>query len=86
MDLSKAYDCLPHDLLIAKLEVYGLDTASLSLIKNSLANRKQRTKVESSYSDLITYFLKYKNRTFVTLQMMIRCIFVAKTNKLLLKT
>ena len=51
MDLSKAYDCLPHDLLIAKLEAYGLDMASLSLIKNYLANRKQRTKVGSSYSD-----------------------------------
>ena len=51
MDLSKAYDCLPHDLLIAKLETYGLDTTSLSLIKNYLANHKQRTKVGSSYSD-----------------------------------
>ena len=51
MDLSKAYDCLPHDLLIAKLEAYGLDTASLSLLKNYLAYRKQRTKVGSSYSD-----------------------------------
>ena len=24
MDLSKAYDCLPHDLMVAKLEAYGL--------------------------------------------------------------
>ena len=52
MDLSKAYDdCLPHDLLIAKLEAYGLDTVSRSLLKNYLTNRKQRTKVRSSYSD-----------------------------------
>ena len=51
MDLSKAYDCLPHDLLIAKLEAYGLDTAILSVLKNYLANRKQSTKVGSSYSD-----------------------------------
>ena len=29
MGLSKAYDCLPHDLVIAKLEAYGLDTSSL---------------------------------------------------------
>ena len=33
MDLSKVYDCLTHDLLIAKLEAYALDMASLSLLK-----------------------------------------------------
>ena len=51
MDLYKAYDCLPHGLLIAKLEAYGLDTASLSLLKIYLANRKKRTKGRSSYSN-----------------------------------
>ena len=42
---------LSHDLLIAKLKAYGFDMASLSLLKNYLANRKQRTKVGSSYID-----------------------------------
>ena len=32
MDLSKAYDCLPHDLLIAKLSAYGVNYNSLKLI------------------------------------------------------
>ena len=50
MDLSKAYDCLPHDLLIAKLEAYGLDNGSLKLILDYLSFRKQRTKVDSAYS------------------------------------
>ena len=31
-DLSKAYNCLPHELSIAKLEEYGLDKPSLYLI------------------------------------------------------
>ena len=30
MDLSKAYDCLPHDLIIAKFEAYGLSKNSLT--------------------------------------------------------
>ena len=51
MEISEAYDYLAHDLLIAKLEAYGLDMASLSLLKICLANRKQRTKVGSSCSD-----------------------------------
>ena len=50
MDLSKAYDCLPHDLLIAKLVAYGLDRSSLRLLMGYLNSRNQRTKVGSSYS------------------------------------
>ena len=50
MDLSKAYDCLPHDLLIAKLEAYGLDDDSLNLLLDYFSFRKQRTKVGSAYS------------------------------------
>ena len=51
MDFSKAYDTLPHDLLVAKFEAYGIDKNGLNLIHNYLTNRKQRTKVSSSYSD-----------------------------------
>ena len=51
MDLSKAYDCLAHNLMITKLEAHGLDMASFPLLKNYLANRKQRTKAGFSYSD-----------------------------------
>ena len=50
MNLPKAYDCLSHDLLIAKLEACGLDTGSLFLLKSYLANHKQRAKVGFSYS------------------------------------
>ena len=34
MDLSKAYDCLPHDLMVAKLEAYGISKESLQLISD----------------------------------------------------
>ena len=45
MNLSKAYDCLPHDLVIAKLEAYGLDTNSLRFFLDYLSCRKQITKI-----------------------------------------
>ena len=51
MDLSKACDTLPHDLLVAKFEAYGIDKNGLNLIDNYLTNRKQKTKVSSSHSD-----------------------------------
>ena len=49
-DLSKAFDSLNHKLLIAKLHTYGFDEDSLKLIYNYLTFRKQRTKVNNSFS------------------------------------
>ena len=49
-DLSKAFCCLPHELLLAKLHAYGFSIAALRLIHSYLTNRKQRTKVNLSYS------------------------------------
>ena len=51
MDLSKAYDCLPHDLLIAKLAAYGFGTGSLNLLHSYLSYRKQRVNIGSTFSD-----------------------------------
>ena len=53
MDLSKAFDTLNHDLLIAKLHANGFTRDALLLIKSYLSNRWQRTKINNSYSSWI---------------------------------
>ena len=53
MDLSKAFDCLPKNLLLAKLHAYSVDRNSLLLIQNYLSNRKQRVKVKGHYSSWV---------------------------------
>ena len=49
-DLSKAFECIPHDLIIAELEAYGFHINALKLIHDYLSNRKQRVKVNDTYS------------------------------------
>ena len=49
-DLSKAFYCLPHDLIIAKLNSYSFNLTALNLIHNYLTKRKKRTKINQSYS------------------------------------
>ena len=49
-DLPKAFDCLNHELLIAKLETYGFDHKSLNLVLSYLSGRKHRTKVNNYFS------------------------------------
>ena len=51
-DLSKAFDCLPHDIIIAKLNAYGFDMKALNFIYDYLSNHKQRTKIDDAYSSL----------------------------------
>ena len=49
-NLSKAFDCHSHELLLAKLHAYCFSISALRLINAYLANRKQRTKINSSYN------------------------------------
>ena len=52
-DPSKAFDCLPHELLIAKLHAYGVDIPSLKLLHSYLTKRKQRVKLNGTWSEII---------------------------------
>ena len=50
-DLSKAFDCIRHDLLLAKLQAYGMDFGSLNYMFNYLSNRKQRVRINNEFSE-----------------------------------
>ena len=51
MDLSKAFDCLDHELLLAKVDAYGFSKNALRFIYSYLTDRKQRAKVNGSFSE-----------------------------------
>ena len=50
MDLSKAYDCLRHDILLCKLSAHGLSPKSVELLRNYLTGRKQQIKLHGVLS------------------------------------
>ena len=50
-DLSKAFDCINHELIIAKLEAYGFSKSALRYINSYLKDRLQRTKVNDTFSE-----------------------------------
>ena len=49
-DLSKAFDCLEHELLLAKLNAYGFEYYAIKLIHSYLTGRFQRVRINSNYS------------------------------------
>ena len=50
MDLSKAFDCIPHEILIAKLAAYGFDKNALLLIYSYLSDRNQAVRINNTFS------------------------------------
>ena len=56
MGLSKAFDCLPHNLLLLKLESYGLSKSALNLLKSYLTNRKQCVKIGQRVSEILDIY------------------------------
>ena len=59
MDLSKAFDCIPHGLVIAKLATYGFDKNMICYIYSYLKSRKQCVSVnniKSTFEEIISGF------------------------------
>ena len=54
IDLSKAFDCMPHGLLIAKMHAYGFNLGVCNLLKSYLVDRKQRVKIGETQSEWTT--------------------------------
>ena len=50
MDLSKAFDTINHELLIAKLHAYGFSKQALKILFSYMSDRWQRTKINKSFS------------------------------------
>ena len=66
-DLSKAFDCLSHELLIAELDAYGFDLTALKLIKSFLSNRKRGPKLMRRIAHEKKFCLEYHTDLFSVL-------------------
>ena len=64
-DLSKAFDCLVHYFLLAKLEAYGFTYESLKLINSYLTDRKHRTKINPSYSSFLGLLIRLSQESIL---------------------
>ena len=55
LDLSKAFETLDHDILLSKLEYYGVDGTSLKLMENYITNRKQYVNFDDTDFEILHY-------------------------------
>ena len=63
-DLSKVFDCLLHDLLIAKLAAYGFDYDSLDLYKATSLKGNKEPKLTTPTSLILTYYMVFHKVLF----------------------
>ena len=52
LDLSKAFDCLDHNILLSKLKFYGLNDNAIRLLKNYLSDRDQYVQLGNTKSQI----------------------------------
>ena len=57
MNLSKAFDYLPHELILAKVHAYRVDIRSLKVLQDYLSSRTQRVKPDSTNSSWLKILL-----------------------------
>ena len=65
MDLSNTFDCVPHDLLIAKREAYGIDENLLAYLHSYLSNRKQCVRINNALIRLKRLFAFEEKKTLI---------------------
>ena len=65
MDLTKAFDCLPHELILAKQHAYGVDIKSLKLLQRYLSSRTQIVKLNSTFSSWLKIRLGVPQRSIL---------------------
>ena len=56
IDLSKAFDSICHNLLLAKLRTYGVGEEAIDFLDSYLSGRKQRVKIEGVFSDWLPVY------------------------------
>ena len=65
MDLSKAFDTLPHHLIVKKVEDYGGDSKVINLVKNYLSDRQQRVRLSAQHPSTKTIMKGVRQGSFL---------------------
>ena len=58
MDLSKAFDTLNHNLLLAKLDAYGFSFNAIKFVQSYLSERFQRVNINNNFSEWCKILLR----------------------------
>ena len=72
--VSRAFDCLSDDLLIAKLNDYGADKESFGFLFSYLKNREQRIQLTHHIVNLVRLFLVFRKHSFRALFCFIKAL------------